>query len=116
MAAKMLLASGAAFTALFSFNDISAMGAIRALREAGLHIPEDVSVVGFDDIQSAAFQNPGLTTVKQPLREMGVLAAQTVLERINAPVKQPYPKEIIVEPDFVVRGSTGPVPRSAREK
>src|SRR5207302_1673755 len=113
---KKLIASGEPFTALFAFNDISAIGAIQALREAGRRIPDDVSVVGFDDIQSAAFQNPGLTTVKQPLREMGVLAAETVLERINAPVKQPYPKEIIVEPDFVVRGSTGLAPRSVREK
>src|SRR5258707_10791649 len=58
---KLLRADGS-FTALFAFNDISAIGAIRALREAGRRIPEDVSVVGFDDIQSAAFQNPGLTT------------------------------------------------------
>ena len=114
--ARKLLASGEPFTALFAFNDISAIGAIQALREAGRRIPEEVSVVGFDDIQSAAFQNPGLTTVKQPLREMGVLAAQTVLERINAPVKHPYPKEIIVEPDFVVRGSTGRAPRNAPGK
>ncbi len=112
---RKLLASGDRFTALFAFNDISAIGAIQALREAGRRIPEDVSVVGFDDIQSAAFQNPGLTTVKQPLRQMGVLAAETVLQRINAPLKQPYPKEIIVEPDFVVRGSTGPAPRGALE-
>src|SRR6267154_1321610 len=109
---RKILANGQTFTALFAFNDISAIGAIQALREAGRRVPEDVSVVGFDDIQSAAFQNPALTTVRQPLRDMGVLAAQTVLERINAPVKQPYPKEIIVEPDFVVRGSTGPAPRS----
>src|SRR5437879_3215584 len=113
--ARKLLASGEPFTALFAFNDISAIGAIQALREAGRRLPEDVSVVGFDDIQSAAFQNPGLTTVKQPLRQMGVLAAETVLQRINAPLKQPYPKEIIVEPDFVVRGSTGPAPRGALE-
>jgi DNA-binding LacI/PurR family transcriptional regulator len=113
---QKLLASGEPFTALFAFNDISAIGAIKALREAGRRIPEDVSVVGFDDIQSAAFQNPGLTTVKQPLRQMGVLAAETVLRRINAPVKQPYPKEIIVEPEFIVRGSTGPAPPSDLEK
>src|SRR6266705_7147396 len=112
---KKLIASGEPFTALFAFNDISAIGAIQALREAGRQIPQDVSVVGFDDSQSAASQNPSLTTVRQPLREMGVLAAETVLERINAPVKQPYPKEIIVEPDFVVRGSTGPAPRGALE-
>ncbi len=106
---QKLLTSGEPFTALFAFNDISAIGAIQALRQAGRGIPEDVSVVGFDDIQSAAFQNPGLTTVKQPLRQMGVLAAETVLQRINDPVKLPYPKEIIVEPEFIVRGSTGPV-------
>jgi len=111
-----LLASGEPFTALFAFNDISAIGAIQALRESGRRIPEDVSVVGFDDIQSAAFQNPGLTTVKQPLRQMGVLAAETVLQRINASVKQPYPMEIVVEPDFIVRGSTGPAPRIGPEK
>jgi LacI family transcriptional regulator len=104
--ARQLLASGESFTALFAFNDISAIGAIQALREAGKRIPEDVSVVGFDDIQSAAFQNPALTTVRQPLREMGMLAAQTLLGRINAPSKTAYPKEIIVEPGLVVRGST----------
>lgn len=113
---RKLLASGDPFTALFAFNDISAIGAIQALREAGRRIPQDVSVVGFDDIQSAAFQNPGLTTVKQPLRAMGVLAAETVLQRINAPAKQPYPKEIIVEPGFIVRGSTGPAPQTGVEK
>src|SRR5712691_10351399 len=96
--------------------DISTIGAIRALREAGRRLPEDVSVVGFDDIQSAAFQNPGLTTVKQPLRQMGVLAAETLLQRINAPVKQPYAKEIIVEPDLIIRGSSGPAPRSVPQK
>ncbi len=112
---RKLLASGEPFTALFAFNDISAIGAIQALREAGRRIPEDVSVVGFDDIQSAAFQNPGLTTVKQPLRQMGVLAAETVLQRINAPLKLPYPKEIIVEPDLIVRGSTGPARRGDLE-
>jgi len=112
---RKLLATGEPFTALFAFNDISAIGAIQALREAGRRIPEDVSVVGFDDIQSAAFQNPGLTTVKQPLRQMGVLAAQTVLQRINAPLKVPYPKEIMVEPDLIVRGSTGPARRGELE-
>jgi DNA-binding LacI/PurR family transcriptional regulator len=115
-ATQKILAAREPFTAIFAFNDISAIGAIQALREAGRRIPEDVSVVGFDDIQGAAFQNPGLTTVRQPLRQMGVLAAETVLQRINAPAKVPYPKEIIVEPDFMVRGSTGPAPRSGSKK
>ncbi len=102
---KLLRADGS-FTALFAFNDISAIGAIRALREAGRRIPEDVSVVGFDDIQSAAFQNPGLTTVRQPLRQMGVIAAETLLRRINAPPNSPYPKSITIEPELIVRAST----------
>ena len=103
---KKLMANGERFTALFAFNDISAIGAIRALREAGRAVPEDVSVAGFDDIQSAAFQNPALTTVRQPLREMGVIAAETLLRRINAPAKTPYPKTITVEPELIVREST----------
>ena len=103
-----LLAAGEPFTALFAFNDISAIGAIRALREAGRHVPRDVSVVGFDDIQSAAYQNPGLTTVRQPLREMGTIAAETLLRRINAAKKVRYPKVITTEPEFIVRGSTAP--------
>src|SRR5712671_1642637 len=102
---KLLRADGS-FTALFAFNDISAIGAIRALREAGRRIPEDVSVVGFDDIQSAAFQNPGLTTVRQPLRRMGEIAAETLLRRINAPAKSLYPKSITVEPELIIRAST----------
>src|SRR6202790_1311957 len=115
MATKMLLASGEAFSALFSFNDISAMGAIRALREAGLHVPEDVSVVGFDDIQSAAFQNPALTTVRQPLREMGRAAAEILLKRINRPGSELHDKHT-VEPQLVIRETTGPVPNGQRVK
>jgi DNA-binding LacI/PurR family transcriptional regulator len=103
---RKLLASGERFTALFAFNDISAIGAIRALREAGRGVPEDVSVVGFDDIQSAAFQNPALTTVRQPLRQMGIIGAETLLRRINAPAKSPYPKNILVEPELIVRETT----------
>jgi DNA-binding LacI/PurR family transcriptional regulator len=103
---RKLLKRGESFTALFAFNDISAIGAIRALREAGRRVPEDVSVVGFDDIQSAAFQNPALTTVRQPLRQMGIIAAETLLRRINAPAKAPYPKNIHVEAELIVRETT----------
>ena len=106
---RRLLATGSPFTALFAFNDISAIGAVHALREAGRRVPEDVSVVGFDDIQSAAFQNPALTTVRQPLQQMGVIAAETLLRRISASAKSPYPKAITVEPEFIVRGSTAGV-------
>jgi DNA-binding LacI/PurR family transcriptional regulator len=115
MATKMLLASGEAFSALFSFNDISAMGAIRALREAGRHVPEDVSVVGFDDIQSAAFQNPALTTVRQPLREMGRAAAEILLKRINRPGSELHDKHT-VEPQLIIRETTGPAQDGRRVK
>jgi DNA-binding LacI/PurR family transcriptional regulator len=101
-----LLRTAPPFTALFAFNDISALGAIRALREAGKKVPEDVSVIGFDDIQSAAYQNPGLTTIRQPLREMGMTAAETLVRRIGAPKNSEYPKSIVVEPELIVRGST----------
>jgi len=113
---QRLLASGEPFSAMFTFNDISAIGAIHALREAGYQVPEDVSVVGFDDIQSAAFQNPALTTVRQPLREMGLIAAETLLRRITAPAKAPYPQEITVEPELVVRGSTAACAQPRAEK
>ncbi|HYL16348.1 MAG TPA: LacI family DNA-binding transcriptional regulator [Terriglobales bacterium] len=103
---KKLLATHEPFTALFAFNDISAMGAIRALRESGKRVPEDVSVVGFDDIQSAAYQNPGLTTVRQPLRKMGKIAAETVLRRITRRAVEANLKEITVEPELVVRETT----------
>lgn len=109
-ATQRLLASNTRFTALFAFNDVSAIGAVRALREAGLRVPQDVSVVGFDDVQSAAFQNPGLTTVRQPLRTMGMLAAEAVVQRITAPEEHPPAKQIVVDPELVVRESTCPPP------
>jgi DNA-binding LacI/PurR family transcriptional regulator len=108
MATKKLLASGEKFTALFAFNDISAIGAIRALEEAGLRVPADVSVLGFDDIYAAAFHNPALTTIRQPLFEMGRLAAKTVLEGLKK-TDAPVPKVLSVEPTLVVRNSTAPV-------
>lgn len=111
-ATKKLLAAGKPFTALFAFNDISAMGAIRALREAKLRVPQDVSVVGFDDIQSAAYQNPALTTVRQPLREMGRIAAEILLQRIRRTGKNPHSGEIIVEPTLVIRETTAVSPHA----
>jgi DNA-binding LacI/PurR family transcriptional regulator len=116
---RKLLASGEKFTALFAFNDISAMGAIRALHEAGLRVPEDISVVGFDDIESAAYQSPGLTTVRQPLRKMGRMAAETVLRCILRPTeKSDASPKITVEPELIVRGTTCAVsrPQTMRKK
>jgi len=106
---RKILERNEPFTALFAFNDISAIGAIQALREYGKRVPEDVSVVGFDDIQSAAYQNPALTTVRQPLRQMGVTAAETLLARINSPRSSEDSPEIVVKPELVVRATTLPV-------
>lgn len=105
---RKLISQREPFTALFAFNDISAIGAVRALREAGLRVPEDVSVVGFDDIQSAAFQSPPLTTVRQPLRKMGMVAAETVLRRINSPDSDSSPNIVKIAPELIVRASSGP--------
>jgi LacI family transcriptional regulator len=106
--AKQLLARQHPFTALFAYNDISAIGSIWAFREAGLRVPEDISIVGFDDIPGAAFANPGLTTVRQPLAKMGQIAAKTVVDQIEE--RGEYIEEIAIEPEFVVRESTGPAP------
>jgi len=105
---KQLLEKTRNFTAVFCFNDIAAIGAIRALAEAGLRVPTDVSVVGFDDIQSAAFCTPSLTTVRQPLNEMGKLGARILLERIANPDKTELSAEVVMQPELVIRESTGP--------
>lgn len=106
IAAKRLLAAREPFTALFAFNDISAIGAIRAFQEAGFRVPEDVSVVGFDDVDNAAFHNPALTTIRQPLYEMGQIAAETLLRRIANGDDAAFPELVTVEPELVVRQST----------
>lgn len=112
-AMKSLLATGEKFTAVFAFNDISAIGAIRALEEMGLRVPGDVSVLGFDDIYSAAFHNPALTTIRQPLFEMGSLAARTLLERLADGKEIKIPEVLSVEPTLVVRNSTARVTGSS---
>jgi LacI family transcriptional regulator len=108
--AKQLLQRKVPFTALFAYNDISALGAIRAFQESGLRVPQDISVVGFDDIQGAAYSNPTLTTVRQPLADMGRLAAETLLARIEG--TKEYQAEIPIEPELVVRQSTAAAPKT----
>lgn len=113
--ARTLLDRDVEFTALFAWDDVAAIGAIRAFLDAGLRVPEDVSVVGFDDIQSAAYHNPTLTTVRQPLRRMGEMAAELLLARLAGP----GPAEggfVTVEPELIVRGSTGPAPAQPAQR
>ncbi len=108
-ATKQLIAGGEKFTALFAFNDVSAIGAIRALEEMGLRVPADVSVLGFDDIYAAAFHNPALTTIRQPLFEMGNLAAKTLLGKLAGKKNGSSKSVLNVEPTLIVRHSTAMV-------
>jgi LacI family transcriptional regulator len=88
---------------LIAFNDVTAIGAIRAFREAGLRVPEDVSVIGFDDIESAGYLTPSLTTLRQPLQQMGELAAGHLMDMIEAG-QQPV-SEVLIDPILVERES-----------
>ena len=106
---RELLKTKRPFTAIFAFNDVTAIGAVLALREAGLRVPRDVSVLGFDDVLIASTNNPPLTTIHQPLRAMGQAAATTLLGLISDEIPRPHPTVITVYPKLVVRKSTSHV-------
>ncbi len=93
-------------TAIFAGNDLAALGVLRAAREAGLRVPEDLSVVGFDDIPLAEWSNPALTTVRQPLTEMAAVAVRTLLE--TAASGGSLKRRVELATDLVVRESTAP--------
>ncbi|MGH9586072.1 MAG: LacI family DNA-binding transcriptional regulator [Acidobacteriaceae bacterium] len=103
---QQLLRTKRPFTALVSFNDVAAIGAIRSFRDHHLRVPEDVSVIGFDDIQGAAYHNPSLTTIRQPLNSMGITSARVLLDRLRG--KKDYPEEIAIVPELIIRESTMP--------
>jgi len=101
---RQLIEKKRPLTALFAYNDISAIGAIRAFQESGFRVPQDISVVGFDDIPAAAFHYPSLTTVRQPLHKMGEIAVEILIARIDG--QKEWPREISVQPEIVKREST----------
>jgi LacI family transcriptional regulator len=109
---RLLLSGVGGFTAVVCFNDMSAIGAIRAMEDFNMRVPEDVSVIGFDDIRTAAFHSPRLTTIRQPLANMGRIAAQCILNRLHGTER--FREKIIVEPELIVRESTRAVSKSAR--
>jgi LacI family transcriptional regulator len=117
IAAQKLLRPGKRFTALVAYNDISALSAMTALREAGHKVPEDVSVMGFDDIEFASIAHPPLTTIRQPLHEMGATAAELLIRKF---ANDESVRNICVRPELVVRSSTCPPslarPRGARSR
>jgi LacI family transcriptional regulator len=109
---QLLLSGSKRFTGVACFNDMSAIGAIRAMQDFRVRVPEDVSVIGFDDIRTAAFHNPRLTTIRQPLANMGRIAAQCILNRLHG--TEMFRQKIVVEPELVVRESTGKIASAKR--
>lgn len=105
---KRLLDSGVDFTAIFSANDQMAVGVLRALQAAGLRVPDDVAVIGFDDIPEAAYLSPPLTTVRQDFSALGQLGIQYLLERIRQP--DVASRQMLVAPELIVRESSEPNP------
>lgn len=109
---KELLAQQRRFTAVVAFDDMTAFGCIRALISAGLRVPADCSVIGFDDIPAAAFYNPALTSVREHMEKLASMGAEILVEAIRAYRKSAIvsPVHHKVEPELVVRESTAPPP------
>jgi len=103
-AATRMLREGV--TGIICGSDVLALGAIRAVRRAGMSVPSDVSVVGFDDSGWLNCTDPPLTTVRQPIESMGKAAVALLVNQMEAVVA--HPEELLFEPELVVRGSTGP--------
>ena len=104
-AAEALIAGGV--TGIVAYNDLTAIGAIRALRRAGIGVPKEVSVVGFDDIDLAAWTDPPLTTIRQPIDELGRWAVEHLADLIGGRGTRRPSVPVLLEPELVVRGSTG---------
>ena len=107
-AMQRLLAQPKRPSALFIFNDMMAMGAISAAHQAGLNIPQDISIVGYDNVALAQYLSPPLTTINQPKEELGRLAVTRLLARINGVTVDNH--LITVDPDLVIRQSCAPFP------
>lgn len=104
-AARALLALKSRPTAIFCYNDMTALGALAAIAARGLRVPDDVSVAGFDDLFVARYSAPPLTTVRQPMREMGRMALETLVRLCGGGESQPIVK---MAGELMVRGSTAP--------
>jgi LacI family transcriptional regulator len=111
--AALLLALPERPTAIFAANDVSAIATISAARAAGLRVPEDLSVVGFDDIPEASQCTPPLTTVKQPIREMGERAVELLIRLIRG-AEEPAGTHIMLATSLVERASTQAPPGRPR--
>jgi len=116
--AQRMLASRRRFSAVLAFDDLTALGVVRGLLGAGLRVPEDCSVLGFDDVLPAAVATPAITTIRQPLREMGVLASEWVVEAIKAREQKKEQKARMYRalPELVVRMSSAAPPAKGKRK
>lgn len=115
--AQRMLRAGRPFTAVLAFDDLTALGVVRGLLGAGLRVPEDCSVLGFDDVLPAEVSTPGITTIRQPLREMGLLASEWVVDAIKARElrREQKPRLLRAPPELVVRmSSAAPAGRRKR--
>jgi DNA-binding LacI/PurR family transcriptional regulator len=101
-------------TAVLAMSDAMAIGAMRAARQLGLRMPDDLSVVGFDDIDLAALVDPTLTTVHQPIRQKGVDAVRLLLAEMELRAGN-QPEHLRLETRLIVRDSSGPAPRQRQE-
>jgi LacI family transcriptional regulator len=105
-----LLHSGRSFTALIAYDDVTALGAIRALTKSGVRVPEQCSVIGFDDVAPATFAAPSLTTIRQPMETMGTAAVEIVSKALSATNGNFTNVRQKLSPELVVRQSTAPCP------
>jgi LacI family transcriptional regulator len=114
---QQLLALKIPFTAVVAFDDMTAFGCIRALINAGLRVPQDCSVIGFDDIPAAAFYNPALTSVREHMQELASTGAKILLEAIRASRNNQavHPIQQKIRPDLIVRESTAPPPHNSSD-
>ena len=103
-AARSLLREGSAPTAIFASNDISAIGAMAACQEFGLRVPDDISIIGYDGVALGALRTLSLTTIAQPLTEMGRLGAERIFDRLEG--RKVADRSIVLEPELLKRGTT----------
>ncbi|SDQ97872.1 substrate-binding domain-containing protein [Pseudovibrio sp. Tun.PSC04-5.I4] len=102
-AMKQILALETRPDAIFAFNDLMAMGAYRAVQEQGLSIPQDMSIVGYDDVEYASYMSPALTTIKQPSFELGLSAAETLISHLEEKTEMPPVVQLV--PELIMRNS-----------
>lgn len=104
---KQLMRSGVKFDGLFAASDLLAIGAMRALREKGLSVPEDIKIIGFDDVQAGNYTTPRLTTVRQNTTLAGEIITETLIKLINQKDQDSEVQSQLIEPQLIIRESCG---------